>query len=102
MKNLKKRLKKGETIIEALFAILIITFSSVMLVNLTLTATKINKDIEQEDTEFRNNLMAAEREESGNRGEVTIRSGSSNYTYDVEYFGNDNGLYSYRALNGGS
>lgn len=102
MTNFKKRCKKGETILETLIAILIITFSSVMLVNLTLTATRMNKDTEQEDNKFREDLMDAEKAESGTNGDVTISSGGSSYTYQVEYFGKDNGLYSYRALNGGS
>lgn len=101
MIKFNKRCKKGETILETLFAILIITFSSIMLVNVTLTATRINKVIEQEDTEFREDLMEAEKAVTGTNGEVKITSNESNYTYDVEYFGKDDGLYSYRALNGG-
>ncbi len=102
MNNFKKRCKKGETILETLVAILIITFSSIMLVNLTLTATKINKVVEQEDSQFREDLMVAEQALTGTNGEVTIESDGSTYTYDVEYYGKDDGLYSYRALNGGA
>ena len=102
MTNFRKRSKKGETILETLIAILIITFSSVMLVNLTITATRMNKVTEQEDDKFRQALMEAEKAESGSSGEVTIKSGGSSYTYEVEYFGEDDGLYSYRASNGGA
>ena len=46
MRNIRKRASKGETLVETLVAIVIITFSAIILVNMTIASTNINRKVE--------------------------------------------------------
>ena len=95
MRNIRKRSAKGETLVETLVAILIITFSAIILVNTTIASTNINRKVESSDTNFREELAAAEGLQEPVDGKITIK-GDKTYTYDVEYYGKEDGLRSYR------
>ena len=99
MNDLKKRWNRGETLIETLIAVLILTFSSIMFLNMTLSSVKINSASQQKDAEFREDLMEAEKEETGRIGKITIKTDQSSYSYQVEYYGKGNdGMISYHTI----
>ena len=89
MRNTHKRASKGETLVETLVAIVIITFSAIILVNMTIASTNIN-------TNFREELAAAEGLQNPAKGQITVKSESGTYRYSVEYYGKEDGLRSYR------
>ena len=95
MRNICKRASKGETLVETLVAIVIITFSAIILVNMTIASTNINRKVESSDTNFREELAAAEGLQNPVDGQITIK-GEKTYSYKVEYYGKEDGLRSYR------
>ena len=96
MRNIRKRASKGETLVETLVAIVIITFSAIILVNMTIASTNINRKVESSDTNFRDELAAAEGLQNPAIGQITVKSESGTYKYSVEYYGKEDGLRSYR------
>ena len=96
MHNTHKRASKGETLVETLVAIVIITFSAIILVNMTIASTNINRKVESSDTNFRDELAAAEGLQNLAKGQITVKSESGTYKYSVEYYGKEDGLRSYR------
>lgn len=96
MRNTHKRASKGETLVETLVAIVIITFSAIILVNMTIASTNINRKVESSDTNFRDELAAAEGLQNPAKGQITVKSESRTYKYSVEYYGKEDGLRSYR------
>lgn len=58
-----KRLEAGETIVETLVAILIVTLSMVFLANAVVSASRVNAAIDSEDTSF--DTASSEEVESG-------------------------------------
>lgn len=96
MRNTHKRASKGETLVETLVAIVIITFSAIILVNMTIASTNINRKVESSDTNFREELAAAEGLQNPAKGQITAKSESGTYRYSVEYYGKEDGLRSYR------
>ena len=89
MRNIRKRASKGETLVETLVAIVIITFSAI-------ASTNINRKVESSDTNFRDELAAAEGLQNPAKGQITVKSESGTYKYSVEYYGKEDGLRSYR------
>ena len=73
----------------------IITFSAIILVNMTIASTNINRKVESSDTNFREELAAAEGLQNPVDGQITIK-GEKTYSYKVEYYGKEDGLRSYR------
>ncbi len=96
-----KRNTKGETLIETLVAIIILTVSAMLLAEVTTSSTRINLRVEEADEEYRDALETVEKRVSPVSGEITIQSGGSSYTYEVNYFGDMVGLTSYEAKEGG-
>ena len=101
MHNTHKRASKGETLVETLVAIVIITFSAIILINMTIASTNINRKVESSDTNFREELAAAEGLQNPAKGQITVKSksetgASKSYKYTVEYYGKEDGLRSYR------
>ena len=96
MRNIRRRASKGETLVETLVAIVIITFSAIILVNMTIASTNINRKVESSDTNFRDELAAAEGLQNPAKGQITVKSESGTYKYWVEYYGKADGLRSYR------
>ncbi len=102
MKYMKKKLStKGETVIETLVAILILTISAMLLAEVSATSVRMNQKIETVDAKYRDELAVVEKRESPQSGEVTITSGGNAYTYEVDFYGNEGNLTSYQAKPGG-
>jgi len=93
--------KKGETLLETLVAILILTVSAMLLAEVTASSTRINLDAEKVDKKYREDLEKVEKRETPISGEVTIKSGGTTYTYDVNYYGDKSGFTSYATKEGG-
>jgi type II secretory pathway pseudopilin PulG len=104
MKKLAGRLKsqRGETLLEALVAILVIVFSGLTLYYSAITSARINAAASKADELFRAETSAAEQQGGVNSaGEVTITSADGFMaSVDVDYTGLDGQLTSYR-MNGG-
>lgn len=96
-----KRNAKGETLIETLVAIIILTVSAMLLAEVTTSSTRINLSVEKVDKEYRDALKTVETREFPVSGEVTIQTGGTSYTYEVNYYGDMVGLTSYVAKKGG-
>ncbi|MDD4201104.1 MAG: type II secretion system protein [Eubacteriales bacterium] len=60
MSKLKSR--KGETLVEALIAVLIIALASFVLLGSVMSAYKINKTVKASDVQFKAMVQAAEQE----------------------------------------
>lgn len=95
----RKRNNKGETLIETLVAILILTISAMLLAGMSATAIRINRSTEVVDATYRTEVVATEKRENGRTGKITIAEGVGGKTYDynVDYFGIKDGLTSYKA-----
>lgn len=93
--------KKGETLLETLVAILILTVSAMLLAEVTASSTRINLDAEKVDKKYREDLEQVEKRETPISGEVTIQSGGTTYTYNVNYYGDKSGFTSYATKEGG-
>lgn len=92
---------KGETLIETLVAILILTLSAMLLTGMSATANRINLRADAIDAAYRSEVEAVEKKELGKIGTITIAVDAEAYTYEVEYFGETPGLVSYQAAVGG-
>lgn len=92
---------KGETLIETLVAIIVLTVSAMLLAEVSASSIKINNQAEAVDTRYRNELANVEKRESPVVGDIQIKSGSNTYTYEVEYYGDLVGLTSYTSKAGG-
>ncbi len=90
--------KKGETLLETLVAILILTVSAMLLAEVTASSTRINLNAEKVDKKYRNDLEKVEKRETPTTGVVTIQNGGTSYTYDVNYYGDRSGFTSYVAV----
>jgi len=104
MKRTVKKLRSscGESIVETLAAILVITFAGLFLFASIITAARINKTVEDTNAEFHTQLLTAEQQSGNLDGTVTIRdSGLFIATLDVEYTGGSGQLTSYRIAEGG-
>lgn len=95
----KLRNKRGETLIEALAAILIFTLATVALFSLITTATDLNRYAKESDAKTQEQLVAAEQGASnGQSGTVTLTLTSSSEEKGVQvtvYGDRDGGLYAY-------
>ncbi len=96
----KRRSIKGETLLETLVAILILTISAMMLAEMTASSVRINRTVEKIDKEYRENVSAAEKRKFYKNETVTIKTTDKEYTYKVEYYGKADGLTSYKAEEG--
>lgn len=102
MSGIKKKANtKGETLVETLVAILILTFSAMLLAEVSATAIRMNQEIEAVDTKYRDELAGVEKREVPFSGEVTIKSGGNTYHYQVDFYGDGVGLTSYQSKTGG-
>jgi hypothetical protein len=97
---MKKKLgTKGETLIETLVAIIILTVSAMLLAVVTATSVRMNQKIEDVDKNYRDELAVVEKRDTSFEGKITIQrlSDGHSYTYDVNFFGNEGDLTSYQA-----
>ena len=102
MKNLMKKLRSraGESLIEALAAILIFTLASQTMYSMVTAAAGINKTAKNADRALQEQLVVVERaDDVTETGTVTMALGSNDVisvTVDI-YGGKDGALYSYFA-----
>lgn len=101
MYKLQKRANRGETLVETLAAILVIALSATLLVQLTMTSTRLNRNVEQADGDFRAELAAAEGLQEPQAGVLTVQGAMDTYSYEVEYYGEADALRAYRLPSGG-
>ena len=97
----QKRANRGETLVETLAAILVIALSATLLLQLTMTSTRLNRDVERADGDFRAELAAAEGLQELQAGELTVQGALGVYSYEVEYYGEADALRAYRLPSGG-
>lgn len=92
--------KKGETLVEALVAIVVIALASVVLLSSVLTATEIDKEVRVSDEKYSREVADAEAydnvlEKNGTLTVNTVDSlGVSTGTateYKIDYYGSDDG-----------
>lgn len=82
----KLRSRRGETLVETLAAILIVTLSSMALLAMLSAAARINTAAGAADAAFRTALTAAESRAAALEGgpvELTVDA----YSYDVHFYG---------------
>lgn len=101
MKALLKKLRSkcGETLIESVAAILIFTFSSIILLSMVTAATNINQTAKRADSEIRNELYVAEAQtdvfKSGGLT-VSVPGTTENQSITVDFFSQGEGkLYTF-------
>ncbi len=110
----KTRLNKGETLVESLAAVLVFTLTSIALFTMLSTANKLNKTAKETDENYRDEIAAVEKADSGHKdGTVKVilkgENGKSDITIDSVsvdvYSGSNkaNALHSYfLKTNGGT
>lgn len=98
----KLRCASGETLVETLAAILIVTLASLLFLQMTMASVRINRDARQMDADYQAALAAAEdqRERTADSPGTATLSGSetegTEWSYSIDYYGGGN-LTSYAA-----
>ena len=111
----KLRSRRGETLVEALVSVLLVSIVSAALVVMVLSASQMNKAASQKDSELYNAISAAETNTvseglggpatednlAGETGTVTVTVGSSSVTKQVTFYGSkDETIFSYQENRG--
>lgn len=93
----KTRAQKGETLIETLVSIMVISLSSVILLGAINAAARINRQVGEMDTSYRTDRAVAESGGGSLEGEVSVKVKGSNaaYQYKVLFAGEVGDLRSY-------
>lgn len=95
----KLRSRRGETLTEMLVSIVILGLSIAMMATMIITSTKITERSTAKDSEYRDQLSAAEAQKTSSaKGNVTIEdsSGAKKVDIQVDIFGDDGELKSYK------
>lgn len=97
----KIKSRRGETLLEALVAILVIVFSGLTLYFSVITSARVNKAASVADDAFRTQTGAAEQQAGvSSTGKVTITAPDGKLLEaDVDYTGADGELASYKLTN---
>ena len=85
------RARRGETLVETLAAILVVSLTSVFLLTSIMAAQRVNRRAGEADEQLRLEQDAVERRENGKAG--TVQVGSSQY--DVIRYGEGKALQGY-------
>lgn len=85
------RARRGETLVETLAAILVVSLTSVFLLTSIMAAQRVNRRAGEADEQLRLEQDAVERRENGKPG--TVQVGSSRY--DVIHYGEGEALQGY-------
>lgn len=99
MTKRRKRAVSGETLVETLVGILIVTLCALLLAQTAATASRLNQTAQKEDSRFRRELETAERNLGDVEGTAVIsdQSGHEVGVYSVRYSREEeNALASYR------
>ena len=92
----KKRSRRGETLVETLAAILIVVLTSTFFLTATIATAKINRSARTADDSLRVAQQQVERRQNGQKGQVEIRLKSGQTVkYDVTFYGDSDKLQSY-------
>lgn len=100
----KLRSRRGETLTEMLVSIVILGLSIAMMATMIITSTKITERSTAKDSEYRDQLSAAEAQDDSEstpgKGKVTITDkngvSTSSVTVNVNIYGGDGELKSYK------
>lgn len=85
----KNRLNAGETLIETLAAILLITLSGIMFLQVTTSSTQLSQKAREMDVKYEQALSAAEEQKTVLKSGTVIVDGKS---YEVVFYsGEDSG-----------
>lgn len=100
MKKLLKKLRqsRGETLIETLVAVLVMTCASVLLATMLLAASNLNSKAQEQDKSFYDQVTAAETDTTP-RYDVDVQfteNGSAVVTVKSSLYGATDGLNAYR------
>lgn len=85
------RARRGETLVETLAAILVVSLTSVFLLTSVMAAQRVNRQAGEGDEQLRLEQDVVERRENGKAG--TVQVGSSRY--DVIRYGEGKALQGY-------
>jgi ABC-type Na+ efflux pump permease subunit len=91
-----KRRKRGETLVETLFAILIMALMSVLFFTSAVSSQKINEKVSKADKKLQSEISVAEKGDGNRSGSVTVTTGGESFKYDVVFSGDSGALVSYR------
>lgn len=87
---MKRTANAGETLMESLVSILILTFASILLLTLVTASRKINQSAREMDQALFRDLVTAElASEQGIRGRATVTVNGNFQTVPVDVFGSD-------------
>ena len=91
----KKRSKRGETLVETLAAILIVVLTSTIFLTATITTAKINRSARTADDTLRVAQEQVEQRQNGRQGSVKIKTAAGTAEYNVTFYGASEKLQSY-------
>lgn len=91
----KKRSKRGETLVETLAAILIVVLTSTFFLTATITTAKINRSARTADDTLRVAQEQVEQRQNGRQGSVKIKTAAGTAEYNVTFYGESEKLQSY-------
>lgn len=91
----KKRSKRGETLVETLAAILIVVLTSTFFLTATITTAKINRSARTADDTLRVAQEQVEQRQNGRQGSVKIKTAAGTAEYNVTFYGASEKLQSY-------
>lgn len=101
MRKLKNR--SGETLVETLISVLIVTLASVVLVQTVISSVGIGSKSRGADREFSSALASAEGESAQTgQGTVTISGNGKSYSAAVNYYGGGSGSRALTSYSPGS
>lgn len=88
--------RRGETLVETLAAILIVSMSSALLLAAAAAASRMNQAVRAADEQLRQEQAAAERQEQSAGDCVTVRTDAGKtYSYQIDRTGGSGELRSY-------
>lgn len=91
----KPRAKRGETLVETLAAILIVTLTSLFFLTSVIAAVKINRAASVADDSLRVAQEAVETKKNAQDSTITVTVGSKTREYDVTTYGDSSDLQGY-------
>lgn len=89
------RARRGETLVETLAAILVVSLTSVFLLTSVMAAQRVNRRAGEADEQLRLEQDAVERRENGKQSTVEISSVKGTSRYDVIRYGEGDALQGY-------
>lgn len=91
----KPRAKRGETLVETLAAILIVTLTSLFFLTTVIATVKINRAANVADDSLRVAQEAVETKQNPQKSKITVTAGNQTKDYDVTTYGDSSDLQGY-------